>query len=255
MNFKSISTFLISVGIFLACSSSKKTQNTKITSNDEPAILLDTIKVLAEEPPKKKVYQASHTRANDILHTKLWVSFDWQKSQLLGKAELTIKPYFYPTNILYLNARGMEIKSVKGTALVYKPMLPKPGQKIKEEDSYTSLPINVTYTYTNDSIRINLGKVFSKDEKYKIEIEYISKPNEVREGGSGAITSDKGLYFINPTGSDPDKMPQIWTQGETQSNSVWFPTIDNPTEKMTNDIYITVDDKYTTLSNGLLLSS
>jgi aminopeptidase N len=255
MNFKSISTFLISVGIFLACSSSKKTQNTKITSNDEPAILLDTIKVLAEEPPKKKVYQASHTRANDILHTKLWVSFDWQKSQLLGKAELTIKPYFYPTNILYLNARGMEIKSVKGTALVYKPMLPKPGQKIKEEDSYTSLPMNVTYTYTNDSIRINLGKVFTKEEKYKIEIEYISKPNEVKEGGSGAITSDKGLYFINPTGSDPDKMPQIWTQGETQSNSVWFPTIDNPTEKMTNDIYITVDDKYTTLSNGLLLSS
>lgn len=255
MNIKLFSATLLFLGIILSCSSSKKTQHTKVTSNDEPAILLDTIKVLAEEPPKQKIYQASHTRANDILHTKLWVNFDWTKSQLIGKAELTIKPYFYPTNTLYLNARGMEIKSVKGTALVYKPMLPKPGQKIKEEDSYATMPINVNYTYSNDSIRINLGKVFTKDEKYKIEIEYLSKPNEVREGGSGAITSDKGLYFINPTGSDPDKMPQIWTQGETQSNSVWFPTIDNPTEKMTNEIYITVDDKYTTLSNGLLLSS
>jgi aminopeptidase N len=50
-------------------------------------------------------------------------------------------------------------------------------------------------------------------------------------------------------------MPQIWTQGETQSNSAWFPTIDNPTEKMTNEIYMTVDNKYTTLSNGILVES
>jgi len=125
----------------------------------------------------------------------------------------------------------MEIKSVKGNALVYKAIIVKPGQKVKEEDSYTTVPLNLTYTYSNDSIRIDLGKTFTKDEKYKIEIEYVSKPNELKTGGSAAITDDKGLYFINPTGADPDKMPQIWTQGETQSNSVWFPTIDNPTEK------------------------
>lgn len=47
-------------------------------------------------------------------------------------------------------------------------------------------------------------------------------------------------------------MPQIWTQGETQSNSAWFPTVDSPNEKMTDEIYITVENKYTTLSNGLL---
>lgn len=244
------------IGFAIACSSTKKTQNTQpVTMVAEPAINLDTVRVIAEETPKKKVYQATNTKTNDIIHTKLWVSFDWQKSQLNGKAELLMKPYFYPTNMLYLNARGMEIKSVKGTALIYKPMIVKTGQKIKEEDSYTAMPLNVKYTYTNDSIRIDLGKTFTKEEKYKIEIEYVSKPNELKEGGSGAISSDKGLYFINPTGADPDKMPQIWTQGETQSNSAWFPTIDNPTEKMTNEIYMTVDSKYTTLSNGLLIES
>jgi aminopeptidase N len=79
----------------------------------EPAINLDTIRVLADEAPKKKIYKATETKSSDIIHTKLWVSFDWQKSQLIGKAELQVKPYFYSTNMLYLNARGMEIKSVK----------------------------------------------------------------------------------------------------------------------------------------------
>ena len=73
-------------------------------------------------------------------------------------------------------------------------------------------------------------------------------------GGSRAISSDKGLYFINPKGEDKSKMPQIWTQGETQSNQVWFPTIDSPNERMTEEILITVDNKYTTLSNGDLVS-
>lgn len=244
------------LALAVACSTTKKQQktDTPVTMN-EPAILLDTIKVLAEETPKKPVYRASETRLSDILHTKLWVSFDWQKSQLIGKAEITAKPYFYPTSKLYLNARGMEIKSVKGTALVYKPIIVKKGQKVSEEDSYTRLPLNLSYAYSNDSIRIDLGKVMTNEQKYVIEIEYVAKPEELKVGGSAAISTDKGLYFINPKGEDPDKMPQIWTQGETQSNSAWFPTIDNPTEKMTNEIYMTVDDKYVTLSNGLLTDS
>ncbi len=50
-------------------------------------------------------------------------------------------------------------------------------------------------------------------------------------------------------------MPQIWTQGETEASSVWFPTIDAPNVKTSQEIFITVDDKYTTLSNGKLISS
>ncbi|MES2515420.1 MAG: M1 family metallopeptidase [Bacteroidota bacterium] len=256
MNYKHLLFPAVIFGFIAACSSTKKTAKTnEPVTMAEPAIDLDTIRVLAEEPFKKKIYQATHTKSNDIIHTKLWVSFDWQKSQMTGKAELLVKPYFYSTDMLYLNARGMDIKSVKGSAVIYKPIIVKPGQKVKEQNSYTTVPLNVTYTYTNDSIRINLGKTFTKDENYKIEIEYLAKPNELKSGGSSAISDDKGLYFINPTGKDPDKMPQIWTQGETQSNSVWFPTIDNPTEKMTNEIYMTVEDKYITLSNGLLTDS
>ncbi|WP_438976797.1 M1 family aminopeptidase, partial [Polaribacter sp.] len=47
---------------------------------------------------------------------------------------------------------------------------------------------------------------------------------------------------------------QIWTQGETQANSAWFPTIDAPNQKMTQEIEITVPNKYVTLSNGALIN-
>src|SRR6202008_846138 len=228
MNYKHL---LISAGIIgfaMACSSSKKTQTTSTAvAIAEPAIDLDTIRVIADEPVKKKVYRASETKSNDIIHTKLWVSFDWQKSQMTGKAELLIKPYFYPTNMLYLNARGMDIKSV---SVAKRETTQATGMsKDKKKPVYVEsfIPQKSSYKYENDSIKIDLGSTFTKDDHYTVTIEYIAKPNELKEGGSGAITSDKGLYFINPTGADPDKMPQIWTQGETQSNSAWFPTNDN----------------------------
>ena len=256
MNYKHLLFVTTIFGFVAACSTSKKT--TKAADSPvtmaEPAINLDTIRVLADEAPKKKIYQATETKSSDIIHTKLWVSFDWQKSQLIGKAELKIKPYFYPTNMLYLNARGMEIKSVKLAEKQIKELPIKKGAKSASTEEVITEKA-VTYKYENDSLKINLGKEYTSKETYYVTIDYISKPNELKSGGSAAISDDKGLYFINPTGKDPNKMPQIWTQGETQSNCTWFPTIDNPNEKMTNEIYMMVDDKYTTLSNGLLTDS
>ncbi len=254
MNFKHILLTSSIIGFAVACSTSKKTQSSNTIAVEEPSITLDTIKVSAEEPPKKKIYQATNTKLNDIIHTKLWVSFDWQKSQLNGKAEIEVKPYFYATSMLYLNARGMDIKSVQ---LFEKSSVgAKTSLKAKEYEQKSDLTEKPnTYKYENDSLKINLGREYSSKETYYVTIEYVSKPNELKKGGSNAISDDKGLYFINPTGSDPTKMPQIWTQGETQSNSAWFPTIDNPTEKMTDEIYMTVEDKYMTLSNGLLTDS
>ncbi len=245
MTYKHLFFATVLFGFIAACSSTKKTASS--VTVDEPSINLDTIRVLAEELPKKKIYQATPTKSNDIIHTKLWVSFDWQKSQLIGKAELTVKPYFYPTNMLYLNARGMDIKDVSVFVAQHDIKTGAITKMLYEK--------NNDYKYENDSIKINLGKFFYKTDIYHVIINYISKPNELKQGGSSAISDDRGLYFINPTGADPDKMPQIWTQGETQSNSAWFPTIDNPTEKMTDEIYMTVEDKYTTLSNGLLTDS
>ena len=204
---------------------------------------LDTVQTVAN--PEPVAYQASTTQLSDILHTKLDVSFDWAKQYMYGKATITVKPYFYPTSTLVLDARGMEIKEL---SLVIKNQLSGVTQLNGKKP--------LQYKYENDLITIQLDKEYKNTEEYTIFIDYISKPNELKKGGgSQAITDDKGLYFINPDGKDKNKPMEIWTQGETQSTSVWMPTIDHPNEKMTQEIYMTVDKKYVTLSNGELCSS
>ena len=61
----------------------------------------------------QEVYNPSETRVNDIIHTSLEVSFDWQNQYVLGYAQMDVKPHFYPTNQLVLDAKGFYIHSVK----------------------------------------------------------------------------------------------------------------------------------------------
>ncbi|WP_430405176.1 M1 family aminopeptidase [Fluviicola sp.] len=205
------------------------TEHAASQSNDSKSTTTAVIDESKQDEPT--VYHASRTVLTDLINTKLEVSFDWTKSWLIGKETLQAKPHYYASNELILDAKGMEIKSVSMTGKT------------------------VQYVYKEDVLKIQLDKKYTRDETFTVVIDYIAKPDERKTGGSNAITSDKGLYFINPRGEEPNKMPQIWTQGETESNSVWFPTIDSPNSKTKEEIYITVEDKYATLSNGKLISS
>lgn len=177
-------------------------------------------------------YQPSETRLHDLLHTRLEVQFDWEKHYLLGKATLQLEPYFYPQSTLLLDAKGFDIHSVS----------------LLEEEQLSPL----TYAYDSASLQIDLGKTFTRGQSYWIVIDYTAKPDEFEAGGSEAITSDKGLYFID---GEDGQSPQMWTQGETEANSRWFPTIDSPNERSTQEMYITVDSRFVTLSNGTLIYS
>ena len=216
---------LIALALFIA--SCKTTRQT--TQQPSP-------KTEEKKNPEPEIYRASNTRPSDIIHMELRVSFDWNKKYLFGQSTLTVKPYFYSTDSLFLNARGMEIKELSIVSAGIKTAL--------------------QYKNENDSLKIKLNKTYTRDEQYQLYIDYTAKPDELKEvGGSAAIASDKGLYFINADGKEKGKPRQLWTQGETQANSVWFPTIDSPNERMTQEIYITVDTSLVTLSNGALISS
>lgn len=176
------------------------------------------------------VYHPSHKRENDLLHTRLELRFDWEKEQVLGKASLRLKPYFYPTETVTLDAKGFIIHEV----------------------SMAGGPESLVYEYDGEKLAVNLGRPFTRDEEYTLYINYTATPSE--SGGSAAITSDRGLFFINPRGEDPGKPRQIWTQGETEFNSRWFPTIDKPNERCTQEMIVTVDNGLDVLSNGELVS-
>ena len=227
--FKNITYLLILILLFIGC---KPTET--ITLPEHVIEIEDPNKI-----PTRPTYNASNTKKFDIIHTKLAVSFNWKKAHMYGKAEITLIPHFYTQNQLVLDARGMDLHKVQ--------LILKEG----------NLPVltDLKYSYENNIITIELPNSYTKKDTLEVFIYYTAKPNDLKEGGSSAITSDKGLYFINEKGEDKDKPMQIWTQGETQSNSAWFPTIDSPNQKSTEEIAITVDEKYKTLSNGVLSHS
>lgn len=187
---------------------------------------------------------AAATRSIDVMHTSLDVNFNWEKQRLNGKATILLKPYFYPVKEIILDAKNFEIKEV---SLLSSSLL---------KDKKEGIPL--LFTYDKKLLTISLDKEYTRKDTLKVFIDYIAKPNEREAKTGSAIASDKGLYFINPTGKEKNKPVQIWTQGEPESNSCWFPTVDKPNESMTHEIYITIDSahkNFVTLSNGLLISS
>jgi aminopeptidase N len=224
---KSVILFIITTVIISgSCAGRKQTVN---NPNEVKGVLTEVIN--REQP----IYNPSATVVNDLIHTQLEVSFDWMNRQLFGKATLTFEPYAYPVDSLILDAKAMDINSVT---------LLQDGSQIP-----------LSYKYDNWSLRIKLPKTYVRKERYTVFIDYIANPERVEQVGSDAIMDAKGLYFINHDGADPKKHQEIWTQGETESSSTWFPTIDKPNEKTTQEIYITVEDRFTTLSNGLMINS
>jgi aminopeptidase N len=179
-------------------------------------------------------YRESVPKINELVDTRLDVAFDYGKQFMYGKAWITLKPFAYASDSLRLDAKGMDIKNVS---------VVKNGKNVPLKYQYDSL-----------QLRINLDQSYKAGEKYIVYIDYTAKPNQLKVKGSAAINDAKGLYFINPDSAVKGKPVQIWTQGETESSSAWFPTIDKPNQKSTSEISMTVPRKYVTLSNGRLVS-
>src|ERR1700759_2324026 len=120
------------------------------------------------DDPLMTIYRATAPRINDLVHTKLDVRFDYKKRFLYGKEWVTLKPHFYPTDSLRLDAKGMDIKNVS---------IVKNGKNIP-----------LKYKYEDSlSLAINLDKVYHNNESYTIYIDYTSKLNRLQVNGRAAI--------------------------------------------------------------------
>ena len=72
-------------------------------------ILLFSIVLGAQD----KNYQAERGKINNLVHTKLKVDFNFEKSQLNGEAWITLTPHFYAVNKVTLDAKSFNIHEVK----------------------------------------------------------------------------------------------------------------------------------------------
>jgi len=224
---RSILPLLTLTVLLSACGSSRNGKTTPEKSSS-------TVKARVFDPVTD--YRAARPLDMKVVHTKLYLKPDFKNAWMYGTAFLTIQPHFYAGDSLILDAKGFAISRLEYVG----------------DDYFKSLP----YTYDGQQLRIFLEFAHSANTNFEILVEYIAKPNELKSvGGSAAIQGAKGLYFINGDGSDPNKPTQLWTQGETESNSCWYPTIDAPNQKTTQEIYLTVDTAFVTLSNGELVYS
>lgn len=197
---------------------------------------------------KQGPYRPVRTLKHDLIHTRLDVEFDWLRQQVHGSAVISFKPHFYPQNTIELDAKGFDIKGISQLDTLHD----FGSASTKDINSRTLKKLD--YTYDKRKITIKLGKEYTAKDTLYIKVDYVAKPNDLPRDQQDDNPNDKGLYFINADGQEEGKPKQIWTQGETAGSSCWFPTIDSPNVKFTQDVYITVDSTYKTLSNGLLIS-
>ncbi len=209
---------------------SSDTAYTETRNLDTLTVSPATNEEIITPPPPRAI---AFNRVNDLLHTKLEVRFDWEKEMVMGKATLRLKPIFRPSTEVTLDAKNFTFNSIT---------------------TANGKPLEYAYGGDKQQVTIQLDKTYTRGQEFTVVLDYTATPHEAGTAG-GAITSDKGLFFINPRGEDGDKPRQIWTQGETENNSRWFPTIDKPNERCTEEIYVTVEDHFKTLSNGTLVSS
>lgn len=220
---------VILAGILLpvaACHTAKKAA-TADTRELEPMV------ISANNNPVD-IFRESAPRIWDIQHTRVALQFNYQEKTAEGQAVLDMSAYAAPTDSIVLDAKKMKIHSVSMVA---------GGSRT-----------NVDYRYEND--RLIMKRNTSFPQNVQLYISYTAMPYaDSVKGGSKAITDDKGLYFINTDQKIAGKPVQIWTQGETESNSHWMPTNDKPNERFTVELELTVPDSFQTLGSGALISS
>ncbi|MFO8030321.1 MAG: M1 family metallopeptidase [Cyclonatronaceae bacterium] len=156
----------------------------------------------------------------DLKHQKLSVRFDFEQEQVIGSTEM-----------LFISERMQD-------SLIF-------DAKTMAFDSIFDVRSGEVFAFDLDSatVSVNLDRPYAVGDTLVLGVSFVSEPPQ------------RGLYFVNPTGEDPAKPTQVWTLGQPADNSFWFPTIDHPAERATQETWISVPDHFQTLSNGLQLDS
>lgn len=203
----------------------KKNKKKTVTEN----VLLDTLDIF----PVNKIldYKGSTPKYFNLLHTQLYLKPSFNDKTIHGTAILKVTPHFYDQSELVLDAKGMKFDSISLSL-----------------DSFSTL---VDYAYDGMSLKINLNQAMTRKDTFEVKIQYIANTHQLNDLQKSL---GQGAYFINNNQYNPYRSTILWTQGETEAAACWFPTIDATNQKTSQEIFVTVPDSLTTISNGSLIS-
>jgi aminopeptidase N len=166
----------------------------------------------------------------DQLNIKLDLRFDWDQEEAIGTATITLAPLVKDLRRVDFDAAYM---SISGAALA------------------SGAPLKFENDVTKTKLTILLDRAYQPAEELTVVISYHTNqpPPEKRAGLGGG-----GLSFIKPRPDDPTRPRQIWSQGEAESNHLWFPCFDHPNDFASSEIVATVEKPLSVVSNGKLVS-
>jgi aminopeptidase N len=183
-------------------------------------------------PAARPIPPAQYIPAHDYdqRNIKLDLRFDWEQEQAIGTASITFAPVVKDLRRVDFDAAYM---SVSGAALA------------------SGAPLKFEYDATKQKLSVLLDRPYQPAEELTVVISYhTNQPPPQRRSGLGG----GGLSFIKPRPDDPTRPRQIWSQGEAETNHLWFPSFDHPNDFLTSEIVATVEKPLSVVSNGKLVS-
>jgi aminopeptidase N len=178
-------------------------------------------------PPTQYIPNRNYDTRNITLNLR----FNWDKEQAIGTATITFAPLIGGVRNVEFDAANMTFNSVKLSS---------------------GSPLQFAADEAKEKLRITLDRAYTTTDLVTVVIDYYTNgtSKELGIGGFG-----RGLAFIKPTPEDPKRPRQIWSQGETQYNHLWFPCYDHPNDFATTEMIATVEKPLTVISNGKLLET
>jgi aminopeptidase N len=159
-------------------------------------------------------------RPIDVRHLRLDLTVDLPKKTVDAHATLQVRS-LRPLSSFQLDAADFEVQRV---ALVGDG---KPG--------------DVRFSHDGQKLTLELDPEWPGGREATLRIDY-----RIREPKTG-------LHFFGPTAAEPDVPLTVWSQGEPVGNRHWIPCLDQPNQRQTTELVVTVADGFEVLSNGKLV--
>jgi aminopeptidase N len=163
-------------------------------------------------------YRPNRERTYDIIHYKADIKIDWTKKRILGESTIRLRQ-LKPGTSVSLDAYWLSVKSVKE--------LPS-GKAVK-------------FASTDSTLVVTFDRTLKETDTTSVVIQYAATPNA-------------GLYFVDrPAGNRT--VQTIFTYGEGGIHANWLPIYNEPNDKFSSEMVVTVPKEDQAISNGKLLET
>ena len=160
-------------------------------------------------------------RIVDVRHVKLELTFDDLLSKsFAGRETYTVRAIAPGVRSITLNAVDLIIERVEAV------------------DSPA-----VTFSYDDERLVLEFAEPLPTDRDSSVRIDY------------RCVNPERGLHYYLPDERQPQRVPQLYSQGQTEDNRYWFPCHDSPNERSTTEMIVTVPSRFRALSNGRLIDT